>query len=196
MGEYISEIKSILASYIKTKYKNHLSINKILYIKEPELSDIAYSFYGDNIKDIKQEIRSQMKSKYTENYPSGTVENIIMDIFQDGDVNIQAVISEINFIQDKNLLIINLPITNNSLNLNISNTDGFIIINHVKENIDINLKNIYDDIIKYKFIYSINDKILDDYNETEKINIIKQEVINNTTVKLGVYYLINNIDTL
>jgi hypothetical protein len=196
MGEYINDIKMIMGDYIKTKYKEHLSTNKILSIKKTELNNIAYSFYIDNIKEIKLEIRTQMKSKYLDNYPSGTVENIIMDIFQDSDVNIKAVISEINFIQDKNLLIIDLPITNNSLNLNISNTDGFIIINCVKETIDLKFKHIYDDIIKYKFIYSINEEILDDYDEKEKINIIKQEITNNISVKLGVYYLLDNADKL
>lgn len=196
MGEYINDIKSILGDYIKTKYKNHLSTNKILCIKKSELNDIAYSFYFDNIKDIKHEIRTQMKSKYAADYPSGTIENIIMDIFSDSDANIKAVISEINFIQDKNLTSVELPITNNSLNLNISNTDGFIIINRVKDTYDVNLKAVYDDIIKYKFIYSINNKILDDFGEKEKIGIIKDEITTNTSVKLGLYYLVGNADKL
>jgi hypothetical protein len=196
MGEYINDIKMIMGYYIKMKYKDHLSTNKILCIKKTELYNIVHSFYTDNIKEIKHEIRTQMKSKYLDNYPSGTVENIIMDIFQDSDMNIKTVISEINFIQDKNLSIIDLPITNNSLNLNISNTDGFIIINRVKETIDIKFKHIYDNIIKYKFIYSINEEILDDYDEQEKINIIKQEMTNNTSVKLGVYYILDNADKL
>jgi hypothetical protein len=194
MGEYINDIKIIMSDYIKMKYKDHLSYKKILCIKKTELNNIAYSFYSDNIKEIKHEIRTQMKSKYIADYPSGTVENIIMDIFQDSDVNIEAVISEINFIQDKNLSIIDLPITNNSLNLNISNTDGFIIINRVKDTIDLKLKDIYEHIIKYKFIYSINELILDDYEEKEKINIIKQEITNNTSVKLGVYYILDNTE--
>lgn len=192
MGEYINDIKIIMSHYIKTKYKQFLSDNKILCIKKTEINNIAYSFYTDNIKEIKNEIRTKMKSKYLENYSTGTVENIILDICQDSVENIKVVIAEINFIQDKNFLIIDLPITNNSLNLNISNTDGFIIINRVKDTFDKNLKHIYDEIIKYKFIYSINEKILDDFSEKEKIDIIKQEIINNTIVKLGVYYLLEN----
>jgi hypothetical protein len=192
MGEYINDIKIIMSHYIKTKYKQFLSDNKILCIKKTEINNIAYSFYTDNIKEIKNEIRTKMKSKYLENYPTGTVENIILDICQDSVENIKVVIAEINFIQDKNFLIIDLPITNNSLNLNISNTDGFIIINRVKDTFDKNLKHIYDEIIKYKFIYSINEKILDDFSEKEKIEIIKQEITNNTIVKLGVYYLLEN----
>tara|TARA_B110000259_G_scaffold188436_1_gene247399 strand:+ start:2008 stop:2598 length:591 start_codon:yes stop_codon:yes gene_type:complete len=192
MGEYINDIKIIMSHYIKTKYKQFLSDNKILCIKKTEINNIAYSFYTDNIKEIKNEIRTKMKSKYLENYPTGTVENIILDICQDSVENIKVVIAEINFIQDKNFLIIDLPITNNSLNLNISNTDGFIIINRVKDTFDKNLKHIYDEIIKYKFIYSINEKILDDFSEKEKIDIIKQEITNNTIVKLGVYYLLEN----
>ena len=136
-----------------------------------------------------------MREKYKNDYPSGAIENIILDLFQDNESNIETVVNEINYIQDKNFLNLELPIINESLNLNISNNNGYIIINHIKETLDSNMKEIYKDITKYKFIYSINNKILDDFNEDEKINIIKNEIKDTKTINLGVYYLKNNIET-
>jgi hypothetical protein len=195
MGDYINDIKTILFEYLKHEYKKYLSNNKILCIKKSNIHEIISTFYKDNIKDLKTEIRKQMKEQYKNDYPSGTIENIILDLFQDSKENINRVVNEINYIQDKNFLNLELPIINESLNLNISNSDGYIIINHVKDTLESNIKEIYNTIMKYKFIYSINNKILDDFNEDEKINIIKNEIKNTKTVNLGVYYLKNNTET-
>ena len=132
-----------------------------------------------------------MKNKYKDEYKSAAIEQIILDIFQDKDNNIQVIVNEINFIQNKNLYIIDFPIINNSLNLNISNSDGYIIINNVKK-IDKNIEEIYNKIEQYKFIYSINNKILDDFDGPNKINIIKEEIKDKTEIKLGIYYLKNS----
>jgi len=192
MGDYINDIKTILLEYLKNEYKKYLNDNKILCIKKSNINEIANSFYNNNIKEIKQEIRSNMREQYQNDYPSGIIENIILDLFQDSKDNIEKVVNEINFIQDKNFMELDLPINNNSLNLNISNSDGYIIINHIKDTLDSNLKEIYNRVVCYKFIYSINNKILDDFNEDEKINIIKTEIKNTKSIKLGVYYLKNN----
>lgn len=196
MGDYINDIKTILLEYLKNEYKNYLNNNKILCIKKSNISEIATSFYNNNIKEIKLEIRSNMRKQYQDDYPSGIIENIILDLFQDSKDNIEKVVTEINFIQDKNYMELELPIINDSLNLNISNCNGYIIINHIKDTLESNLIEIYKNVVCYKFIYSINNKILDDFNEDEKINIIKTEIKNTTSIKLGVYYLKNNKETL
>tara|TARA_X000000368_G_scaffold345389_1_gene284483 strand:+ start:12065 stop:12655 length:591 start_codon:yes stop_codon:yes gene_type:complete len=196
MGDYIFDIRNILLEYLKNEYKQYLNNNKILCIKKSNINEIITSFYNNNIKDLKTEIRRQMKEKYKNDYPSGTIENIIYDLFQHSEMNIQKVINEINYLQDKNFLSLTLPIINDSLNLNISNENGYIIINHIKDTSNSYISEIYNEIIKYKFIYSINNKILDDFNEDEKINIIKNEIKYVKTITLGVYYLKNNIETL
>ena len=195
MSHYISDINTILFEYLKNEYKKYLTNEKILCIKKSKINEIADSFYNNNIKKIKLEIRSKMREKYPNDYPSGVIENIILDLFQDSKENIEKVINEINYIQNINYQNLELPIINNSLNLNISNKDGYIIINHVKDDLDLNLKEKYNEVTKYKFIYSINNKILDDFNEDEKINIIKDEIKNTKSIKLGVYYLKNNKET-
>ena len=117
-----------------------------------------------------------MHNKYPVDYPKLAIENIILDLFQNKEDNIVKIINEINFIQNENLLVVDFPIINNSLNLNICNSEGYIIINYIKDdkNISKERKEIYDSIIKYKFIYSINDKILDDFDENEKNKYYKK----------------------
>lgn len=195
MSDYINDIKSILLQYLKDEYKKYLNNKNILCIKKSNIHKVVNTFYKDNIKDLKTEIRRQMREKYVNDYPSGIIENIILDLFQDNESNIEKVVNEINYIQDKNFLNFELPIINESLNLNISNNNGYIIINHIKDTFDSNMKEIYNDILKYKFIYSINNKILDDFSEDEKINIIKKEIKDRKIITLGVYYLKNNTET-
>ena len=85
----------------------------------------------------------------------------------------------------------NIPIINNSLNLNISIIDNYIVINSTnKHNIE-KYEEIYNILDKYKFIYSINNKILTDYSNSEKINIIKNEILNKENIDIGLYYLKN-----
>lgn len=196
MGDYINDIKIIVLKYLTDEYKNYLNKNKILCIKKCNISEIVNSFYNNNIKKIKLLIRSKMREKYHNDYPSGIIENIILDLFQDPQENIEKAIYEINYIQDTNLYNLELPIINNSLNLNISNSNGYIIINHIKDTLDSNLKEIYNSILDYKFIYSINNIILDDINEDEKINIIKTEIKDTKSINLGVYYLKKNEENI
>ena len=195
---YLSNIDKVYYSKIKTALSQ---INRLVNIGKninytPWISKHWSPEDDNNIKEIKLEIRSNMRKQYQDDYPSGIIENIILDLFQDSKDNIEKVVNEINFIQDKNYMELELPIINDSLNLNISNCNGYIIINHIKDTLESNLIEIYKNVVCYKFIYSINNKILDDFNEDEKINIIKTEIKNTTSIKLGVYYLKNNKETL
>ena len=191
MSNIINEIKNIIFNLIEKEYSKYLSSNNILMIKENKIIDIVTNFYETKNKLMKNEIRASLKEKYKENYPNATVENIILDIFQDKEININKIKDELIFIQKKNYNSLEIPIINNSLNINISIVDNYIVINST------NAKNIEDPdklyltIDKYKFLYSINDKILEEYADKEKINIIKSEIKNKNNVKIGVYYLKN-----
>ena len=68
--------------------------------------------------------------------------------------------------------------------------DNYVIINSVNpKNIELH-KELYDSISKYKFLYSINDVLLHNYCNEEKINIIKETVSQSTNeVKIKCYYL-------
>tara|TARA_B100001769_G_scaffold217330_1_gene177055 strand:- start:299 stop:898 length:600 start_codon:yes stop_codon:yes gene_type:complete len=194
MGEYLYDIKSIIVNFLKSKYKEYLNTNDLLYINENKLDDTLNTLYNNNYTLLKQEIRDKLRDKYKDEYNSTISENIILDLFQDKDTSIRKITEHIKYIQNINYLIIEVPIINESLNLNISNINGFIIINRIKniENLDENHKSIFNKILEYKFIDSINNIMLIDYDKKERINIIKQELKNKKTISLGLYYLKNN----
>ena len=193
----VDEIKIIVYDYLENEYKEYLKSNKILQIKNPDKSQNHLSLkqtfeilYDKNLKLLKTQIRTTLKEKYKENYQSLTIENIIMEIFNDKEENINRITDEIQFIQTKNLFSTNIPILNNNLNLNISIIDNFIVINSVKqENITSEYIELYDKISKYKFIYSINDVVLEEIANENKINTIKELINNQSSVDIIFYYL-------
>ena len=187
-NNYIEDIKLIIQNLIETEYKKYLFDEQILTIDNTKLKDIISQIYDNNIKTIKKEIRDQLKERYQDEYSSLKVENIILDIFNNKTDNIEKLVEEILFIQNLNLKFVTIPIINNSLNLNISLIDNYLVINSTNiKSIDLH-QDIYNEIDKYKFLYQINDKIIQDYINTEKINIIKNEILNKTECKIGIYY--------
>lgn len=187
-------IKDIIFKFIKEEYQNYLQNNNILLIKNENMNIAVNNFYEENKSKLKNIIRSDLKEIYKENYPSTSIENIIFDIFQDKEFNIKKTINELLYIQDKNLYSIEIPIINNSLNLNISITNNYIIINSTNSK---NIKNIedletYEKISKYKFLYAIEDIILEEIDNKEKINTIKTLINNKNKINITLYYLKNN----
>jgi hypothetical protein len=191
--DIIDTIKNCIFTLIEEEYKNYLISNNILLIEDSKLLQIVTEFYNSNIKNIKSKIRETLREKYCDDYSSGLVENILLDIFQEKTINITKIINELTTIQKKNLAQFTLPLINNSLNLNISLVDNYVIINSVNpKNIELH-KELYDSISKYKFLYSINSILLHNYNNEEKINIIKQtlSIIHTNEVTIQCYYLKN-----
>ena len=189
----IEDIKNSAFNIIEEEYKNYLKSNKLLLIAEDKLLSIISEYYNNNSKTIKSRIREELKEKYKEDYKSSLVENILLDIFQEKDVNIIKIVKELTLIQFKNLKQFTLPLINNSLNLNISLVDDYIIINSTNpKNITEHIE-LYESISKYKFIYSINNILLHDLQNNEKINTIKKNIENTTDNKIVIecYYLIS-----
>lgn len=188
----IEEVKTILFNFIKEKYHNYLNENRILLIKDENINQIIGEFYKNNDKTIKSLVRETLKEKYNEKYPSATVENILLDIFQDSEFNIKKVADEIKLSQKINQKELDLPIINNSLNLNISIIENFVIINSTNNKKIETHDELYETINQYKFLYSINNTILHEVENSEKIKLIKSEIENKESIKICVYYLKNN----
>ena len=186
----ISTIKDCIFNIIEEEYKNYLKSNNILLIEDSKLLQIVTDFYNANVKNIKSKIRETLKESASEDYNSGLVENILLDIFQEKTINIMKIVNELTLIQNKNLAQFNLPVINNNLNLNISLLDNYIIINSVNpKNIE-RFDELYECINKYKFLYSINDILLHNYCNEEKINVIKKTISSNINeVTIQCYYL-------
>ena len=186
----IDTIKLCIFNIIEEEYKNYLKANHILLIEDSKLLQIVTDFYNANVKNIKSKIRETLKESASEDYNSGLVENILLDIFQEKTINIMKIVNELTLIQNKNLAQFNVPVINNSLNLNISLLDNYIIINSVNpKNIE-RFDELYECINKYKFLYSINNILLHNYCNEEKINVIKKTISSNINeVTIQCYYL-------
>jgi hypothetical protein len=189
----IDTIKHIIFSIIEEEYKNYLKSNSILLIEDSKLLQIVTEFYNSNVKNIKSKIRETLKANNSETYNSGLVENILLDIFQEKTMNIMKIVNELTIIQNKNLIQFTLPLINNSLNLNISLVDNYVVINSVNPKNIAQHNELYESISKYNFLYSINNILLHNYYNEEKINIIKQIVstTNIDEVIIQCYYLKN-----
>lgn len=186
-----NDIKNIIFDFIKKEYQNYLQKHNILLIKNENMYTQVSSFYEENKNILKNTIRNELKEKYKENYASASVENIILDIFQDKEFNITKTINELLYIQNLNLCSLEIPIISNGLNLNISIMNNYIIINSTNpKNIE-NIENIeiYEEINKYKFLYSIEDVILEEIDNNEKINTIKNLINNKNKINIKVFYL-------
>ena len=189
----IDTIKNIIFTIIEEEYKNYLKSNSILLIEDSKLLQIVTEFYNSNVKNIKSKIRETLKANNSETYNSGLVENILLDIFQEKTMNIMKIVNELTIIQNKNLIQFTLPLINNSLNLNISLVDNYVVINSVNPKNIAQHNELYESISKYNFLYSINNILLHNYYNEEKINIIKQIVstTNIDEVIIQCYYLKN-----
>lgn len=186
----LETIKNSIYSIIEEEYKNYLETHKLLLIEKKELEKIVNDYYSLNSKTIKSKIREELKEKFGTDYNSTLVENILLDMFQEKDLNIIKIVNELETIQTKNLKQFTLPIINKSLNLNISLIDNYVIINSTNPKAIIEHASLYENISKYKFIYSINNDILHKYENDEKINVIKKHLDQcSDTINIECYYL-------
>ena len=174
-GIILETIKNTIYTIIEEEYKNYLETHKLLLIEKKELETVVSDYYSNNSKSIKGRIREHLKEKYATNYNSSLVENILLDIFQEKDVNIIKIVNELEVLQNKNMKTFVLPLINKSLNLNISLIDNYVLINSTNPKAIIEHAELYENISKYKFIYSINNDLLHKYENDEKINVIKKQ---------------------
>lgn len=186
----LESIKSYVFNIIEDEYKKYLQSHKLLTLQRSKLVSIMEEYYSNNSKSIKSKIREHMKTLCGEEYNSAMIENILLDLFQERELNIIKITTEIITIQEKNMQKFTIPLVNNSLNLNISLVDGYIIINSTNpKNIE-GYYELYETINNYKFLYSINNDLLQDYSDDEKINIIKKNIeASETNVTIACYYL-------
>ena len=77
------------------------------------------------------------------------------------------------------------------MNLNISLIENYIIINSTNPKTIVEHSDLYENIANYKFIYSINNDLLHNYENDTKINVIKKHLEENTTNSINIqcYYL-------
>lgn len=192
----IHNIKEIIQKFIIEKYFEYLDRENIILIKNEELKNVIGELYINNTKTIKLDVRNRLKNDMLDKYPSGSVENILLDIFQDHDLNITKLVGEISNYQSRNF-VEKEYIISKSIGINIQINNGFCEIISIKPECP-NMASVVD----YKYLYSINDELLNGDKETI-LSIIKKHIdkdkdpsnLQNTDdyatqkIKLGLYYI-------
>jgi hypothetical protein len=195
-GIIMETIKNSIYNIIEEEYKKYLETHKLLLIDKKELEKVVSDYYSINSKTIKSKIREHLKEKFAQDYNSTLVENILLDIFQEKDINIIKIVNELEVLQNKNLKEFTLPIINKSLNLNISLIENYVIINSTNPKAITEHTALYENIGKYKFIYSVNNDLLHKYENDEKINVIKKHLEQSiNSINIECYYLLENNST-
>ena len=192
----IHNIKEIVKDFIIEKYFEYLDTKNIILIKSNDLKQIIGDLYINNTKSVKAEVRCRLKAEMGQEYPSGSVENILLDIFQDSELNINRLVGEISKFQDSNYIERDYYLSNDSnnsksLGLNIQIVKGYYEIVSVKPEFP-NMEGVD----KYKYLYSINGDELKGMKE-EIISTIKNHINSCkenskegcNDIKLGLYYL-------
>ena len=99
----LESIKSCAFNIIEDEYKNYLQSYKLLTLERSKLISIIEDYYTNNSKSIKSKIREHLKTMYSEEYNSAMIENILLDLFQERELNIIKITNEIILIQEKRL---------------------------------------------------------------------------------------------
>lgn len=95
-------IKDITLHYVKFYYDKHLKENNIIYIEEEDLKNLIDRLYNEKQKDLREYIRSTLKDNLKDQYPKITVENILVEMFDDQEYAKQRVMQEIILFQNNN----------------------------------------------------------------------------------------------
>lgn len=188
MGNLILTIKTLIERYIYNLYQQYLQDNNILLVKKAEIKGVIDKMYSENSKAIKQYVRTTLKHDMGQDYPSGSIENILLDIFQDREANILKLSNIIDDYQETNYMEIEKSINDNRLGLSIKFDGSFCMIG---DNTDTDRDSAnQDQICRYRYLYSINGMII---NEAfDAISSIREIVANSNQVVIGLYRLLDD----
>ena len=187
MGNLILNIKTLIERYIYSLYEKYLQDNNILLIKKGQIKGVIENMYNENSKAIKQYVRTTLKDEMGPDYPSGSIENILLDIFQDRETNILKLSNIIHDYQETNYMEIEKSITDNRLGISIKFDGSFCMIGGTT---DTGVGPDPDMISRYQYLYSINEMIIDE--SSNPIASIREIVANNNQVVIGLYRLLDD----
>jgi hypothetical protein len=97
-------IKDLIFFYVKSNYDNYLKENNISYIEDSKINDVISKLFELRKDHIKIFIKSSLKKVLKEEYPGDqTIQNILLNIFQDEEYCKNRIIIEIKLHQQKQL---------------------------------------------------------------------------------------------
>ena len=95
MNNLADMVKDITYFYIKYYYEKELTDTKQEKLNENDLKNMINKLYIEKAGDLKKYIRDTLKENLKENYSSFSVENILLEMFNDPEYSKYRVFLEI-----------------------------------------------------------------------------------------------------
>lgn len=93
-------IQDLISFYVKQNYENYLQVKEITKIPESDIKSVVNKIYTERKSHIKEFLKTSLNKIMKEDYVGDLfVNNICNDIFQDDEVCINRIITEINLYQ-------------------------------------------------------------------------------------------------
>jgi hypothetical protein len=93
-------IKELIYFYIKTNYNKYLEDNNISQIEDSKMKTVINEIYTARKGHIQLFIKSSLKELLKDEYPGDqTIQNILLNIFQDDELCINRLLVEIKLHQ-------------------------------------------------------------------------------------------------
>tara|TARA_B110000285_G_C14864413_1_gene486122 strand:+ start:387 stop:707 length:321 start_codon:yes stop_codon:yes gene_type:complete len=93
-------VQDLISFYVKQNYEKYLSFKGINIIPDSDIKSVVNQIYTDRKSHIKEFLKISLKEIMKDNYIGDLfVNNICNDIFQDDELCINRIITEINLYQ-------------------------------------------------------------------------------------------------
>ena len=93
-------VQDLISFYVKQNYENYLSVKGINKIPESDIKSVVNQIYTERKLHIKEFLKTSLKEIMKSDYVGDLfVNNICNDIFQDDELCINRIITEINLYQ-------------------------------------------------------------------------------------------------
>lgn len=95
-------IKDLIYFYVKTNYNNYLKENNIQFIQNDKINSVISELFESRKDHIKEFIKGSLKKLLKDEYPGDqTIQNILLNIFQDEELCKNRLIVEIKLHQQQ-----------------------------------------------------------------------------------------------